>query len=260
MKLISLNTWGGSVYEPLIDFIKQQSATTDIFCLQEVFSALPGAPTASSGARMFLFEELSTLLTHYRGFFEIRRHGVDFSGVIDAPVNHGLAVFVKKNLDVLNYNSRVIVEFDPSYAEEVEGHFKVQILALGQQDKIFSIMNFHGIALPGDKRDSPQRLLQSEQLVKVWQSLATPAKILCGDFNLNPDTKSIGILDKVSHNLIKEFNIQNTRNQISWDKYPGSKQHFADYTFVSNAVKVKSFEVPYNEVSDHLPMVLQFEI
>ena len=37
------------------------------------------------------------------------------------------------------------------------------------------------------------------------------------------------------------------------------KQHFADYVFVSKDVKVKKFEVPYLEISDHLPLILDFE-
>ena len=39
MKLLTLNTWGGKVHEPLLKFIEQRAEDTDIFCLQEVFSA-----------------------------------------------------------------------------------------------------------------------------------------------------------------------------------------------------------------------------
>ena len=62
-------------------------------------------------------------------------------------------------------------------------------------------------------------------------------------------------------NLITEFNIKNTRNEISWAKYPGlPKQYFADFIFASQNVRVKKFTVPYNEISDHLPMILEIDV
>ena len=41
MKLITLNVWGGKVFEPLMDFFKKRAGDTDIFCLQEVFDNPP---------------------------------------------------------------------------------------------------------------------------------------------------------------------------------------------------------------------------
>ncbi len=38
MILVSLNIWGGVLYQPLIKFIKDYSDKVDIFCFQEVFS------------------------------------------------------------------------------------------------------------------------------------------------------------------------------------------------------------------------------
>jgi endonuclease/exonuclease/phosphatase family metal-dependent hydrolase len=144
--------------------------------------------------------------------------------------------------------------------DPVEGWTKVQVLTLETNGKKFTVFNFHGVAQPGNKLDTPQRIQNSKRLGLIWDSLLDSEKILCGDFNLYPEIESIKILESRARNLIKEFNIQNTRNQVSWDKYPESHQKFADFTFVSPDLKVKSFEVPYNEVSDHLPMILEFEI
>jgi len=70
-------------------------------------------------------------------------------------------------------------------------------------------------------------------------------------------------------NLIKDFKIPTTRNEYAWKHafekrglnrpYFG-KQLFADYVFVSPEVKVNKFEVSKIEISDHLPMILDFEI
>jgi exonuclease III len=259
MKLVSFNIWGGTIYGPLTDYLGKLSADTDIFCFQEVFSGLPGAPEESAGGRMFLFQELGVLLKEFTGFFEPRSTGFDFSNEDEGlPVSHGLAIFVRKNLSVVNYRSE-IVEQTNSAEDPVEGWVKVQTLTLENQGKRLSIINFHGVGQPGNKLDTPQRAGHAKKLQLIWDSLLDSAKILCGDFNLNPDTESIKMLETKGKNLIKEFNIQNTRNEISWKRY-NNIQHFADYTFVSPEVKVKNFEVPYNEVSDHLPMILEFSL
>ena len=59
-------------------------------------------------------------------------------------------------------------------------------------------------------------------------------------------------------NLIKDHRISSTRNELAWDRFPGNKQLFADYTFVSGDVEVRDFKVPNVPISDHLPMILDF--
>lgn len=258
MRLVSLNVWGATQGQILLDYLQNLSKTTDIFCLQEVFSAQQPAPKISSGARMYLFEELSLMLPDFVGFFEPRSTGYDFFNKIDQPVSHGLAIFIKKNLPVVTYSSHIIDD-NPSVDDPVEGLTMAQVVRLKILKKSLSLINFHGVAQPGDKLDTPQRIRHTQKLKLIWDSLDS-VNILCGDFNLYPETETVKILEEAGRNLIKEFNIQNTRNELSWKKYPGSRQTFADFTFVSESLKVKNFEVPYNEVSDHLPMILEFDL
>jgi len=259
MKLVSFNIWGGTIYGPLMDYLRVLSEGTDIFCFQEVFSGLPGVPEVSANGRMFLFQELAELLPEFSGFFDPRSSGYDFSNTIKLPVSHGLAIFTRKNLSVINYRSEII-EAKESLADLVEGWTKAQVITLENKNHKFSIINFHGVAQPGDKQDTPQRIMHAQKLGLIWDSLPGAKKILCGDFNMYPNTESIKILESLGKNLITEFGIKNTRNEISWKNNPGSRQTFADFTFVSSGIKIKNFEVPYNEVSDHLPMILEFEL
>ena len=46
MKLLTLNVWGGKIYEPLIKFIKQAAVDTDIFVFKSYFSEI--SPTMMS--------------------------------------------------------------------------------------------------------------------------------------------------------------------------------------------------------------------
>src|SRR3989338_362792 len=101
MKLISLNTWGGKAYAPLMEFVKGHASTTDIFCFQEVFSSplhtgQAGAPQLEShGARTHLYEELGTALPGFTGFFAPEQDGYDLEGPVDFPLSLGQATFVK---------------------------------------------------------------------------------------------------------------------------------------------------------------------
>jgi endonuclease/exonuclease/phosphatase family metal-dependent hydrolase len=86
----------------------------------------------------------------------------------------------------------------------------------------------------------------------------SPGKqILCGDFNLDLETKSVALLEENLRNLIREKGIITTRHPEYYPKY--NEMPFADYTFVTNDVLVRKFEVPQEPVSDHLPMILEFE-
>ena len=58
--------------------------------------------------------------------------------------------------------------------------------------------------------------------------------------------------------LVDKFNILTTRpksNELS-----NFKRNIVDYVLVSKDIKVNSFAVLDSDVSDHLPLVLDFEI
>ena len=79
--------------------------------------------------------------------------------------------------------------------------------------------------------------------------------ILAGDFNLNPDTQSIKMIEEFSlKNLIKEFSITDTRTS-----FYKKENRFADYIFVSPDICVKNFKVLPDEVSDHAPLYLEID-
>ncbi|MCL5784026.1 MAG: endonuclease/exonuclease/phosphatase family protein, partial [Patescibacteria group bacterium] len=120
----------------------------------------------------------------------------------------------------------------------------------------FNLFHFrHGIWLPppNSKSDTESRINQSQKINQFLKKLPRE-KILCGDFNLALNTQSVKILEEDMVNLIKKYQITATRNKF----FPGEEK-FADYTFVSNGINVKNFQVPDIEVSDHLPMILEFE-
>ncbi len=251
MRLVCLNAWGGTEFKNLIKFIEDQKNRTDIFCFQEIFSTGTSIKE-SHGMRPNLYQELLPVLKEFQPFFEPVVEGKDLQGDVDFPVEFGLAIFAKGNILVKNQGS---IEIFPGTrtADDVWRHKRVlQYIVVENTDQNI-IGNVHGLHLGGNgKKDTPERIRQS-QIIQEFFASQTGKKILCGDFNLLPDTESVRLLENDMRNLISHYKIPTTRSKLYTRGVP-----FADYTFVSPDVKVKSFEVPNVEASDHLPMILEF--
>lgn len=121
--------------------------------------------------------------------------------------------------------------------------------------KKLRILNYHGI-WSKNKQDSNLTIKASQTINKLALEVNYPV-IICGDFNLFPDTKSIHLLKENFISLVDEFNIKTTRPQSS--ELNNSERNIVDYIFVSKDIKVNNFEVLGSSVSDHLPLILNFE-
>jgi endonuclease/exonuclease/phosphatase family metal-dependent hydrolase len=104
------------------------------------------------------------------------------------------------------------------------------------------------------KGDSAERIEQSLKIRNFLDS-GSDHKILCGDFNLKPDTKSLEILAKGMNDHIKMSSVQSTRTSF----YPGLER-FADYIYNSKNVDVQNFQVLPEEISDHAALQIDFTI
>lgn len=243
MKLITLNTWGGIVYDPLLEFIKKHSTDTDIFCFQEILNGATKTRPVLGKVSANLFSSFQEILPDFDGYYAVTQESDD-----------GLAIFIKKTF-IINKVGDVFVH---RYLNAMEGEDgstmgrNLQYLEFNHLGKIYTILNFHGMWTGSGKGDTEQRILQSKK-VQEFFSKSNGAKILCGDFNLDPDTKSMHILNEGNINLIKENKITSTRSSL----YTKSSK-FADYIIISPEVKVNNFEVLQDEVSDHLPLFIEF--
>ena len=82
--------------------------------------------------------------------------------------------------------------------------------------------------------------------------------IVVGDFNLLPNTESIKILNNELINLIEKYDIKSTRP--NFDDGLDSGNIVCDYIFVNDKIKVNDFKVIKTNISDHLPLLLDFDI
>lgn len=246
MKLINLNVWGGKVGEPLSRFVKEH-ADTDIFCFQEVFDDSANKnPWHFEGSHVNLLTELKSLLPNHVPFFCPTVE--DF---------YGITSFVKKDFPVRAAGEVVIYENEKySWRQNDANHTRKMLWLEIDGGRAFSIMNVHGLWNGRGKTDTPERIEQSKRVKEFMDSIKMP-KILCGDFNLLPDTESVKMLEKDMRNLVKEYNVESTRTSL----YTRAEKNgrFADYIFLSNDIKVIDFKVLPDEVSDHAALYIEFE-
>lgn len=237
MRIIYLNCWHGKREGELPRFLNDWSHKTDIFCFQE-----------SDPETYSKFEK--TLRAH-KGFYSEKEYikGQKFT----------ISSFVNKNLD---FN---LIDF--ACSKDVGCCLSGR---LNIKNKQITVTNIHGLSLPGDKLDTKARIKQSREVIDFHKD-KNSLNIIGGDFNLLPNTKSIKMFEDSGYkNLITDFGIKMTRNHFAWEQAEHQlntegrdffgKQLFADYCFVSPNIKIRSFEVPNLEISDHLPLILDFDI
>lgn len=255
MKLLSLNIWGGKMVEELLSFIREQAKDVDIFCFQEVFSS-PIHKTIGRNAQSDIYEQLARTLSDYQGFYSPSQGRFDYDGPVDYDLEYGLAIFVKKTLPV----GKTGEVFVYRYRNARDGEFttegkNLQFVTCETKGDKYAVFNLHGLWTKG-KGDTPERIEQFTKAREFMERFPGFKKIICGDFNVLPDTQSIAVLSAVGmQNLIMDYKITTTRSKF-FDK---TYAKFADYIFADPDIKIKKFEAIPVDVSDHLPLKVEFK-
>jgi exonuclease III len=245
MKLITLNTWGGRRSDEINLFL-QKHADVDIFCLQEVHHNAKDKEVLFKEVNLEHLDTLKNQLPGYQYLFH--PHIGDW---------WGLAMFIKKDIQIID-SGEVFVHKNMgwNYELELQGHTakNLQYATIETRNGLRTIINFHGLWNGQGKDDSDERLLQSQNIITFLKTL-TISYVLVGDFNLSPDTISLGMLeDHGMRNLIKEYGVFSTRTPL-YDK----ENKFADYVLVSGDIDALDFSVLPDVVSDHSPLYLEFK-
>ncbi|MDP2586182.1 MAG: endonuclease/exonuclease/phosphatase family protein [Candidatus Komeilibacteria bacterium] len=255
MKLLTLNLWGGTVYQPLIRFIKQQGKTVDVFCFQEVFNTTANKKV-SGQIRTNLFQELQKVLPNHQACFAGAIKGFNMTGPVNFNLEFGLAMFIRKNIEVERLGEVFVNRRKNSPVSRIASMPRNLLYAVVKhQQKKYLIANMHGLWNNGPKTDTPDRIKQSQKARRLLDKFSC-AKLICGDFNLLPTTKSVAILDKGMVNLVKKHKVKSTRTKFY--RSFKTKPLFADYIIVSPDLKTKNFQVLKNVVSDHSPLAVEF--
>jgi len=253
MKLITLNTWGGKAgKEKLLGFFERYK-DIDIFCLQEIWSA----PYTDVGERQAGGVDLDYEQIMTRGAQEISEVLPLHTSYFHPHLlnNYGLQMLVKKDLKVVKDGEVFVYKHKGHVPEGDLGQHarNIQYVTLETASGLITVINFHGLWNGKGKTDTEDRINQSKNILKFVNSLPNDF-ILCGDFNLLPETKSLKMFEENGlRNLIKEHGITSTRTS-----FYTKPVKYADYIFVTPEIEVKDFKVLPEEVSDHSALLLEF--
>ncbi len=264
MKLISLNV---SLFDDnnshLTKFLKEQNA--DIVCLQEVTRPLEKSTDEKYLSKDAIDSSTIDLKYFFYGAekimddFEIK----DFHGKETFSFKFGgsleLGKYTKSKYKIVKAQN-IFLENSLSYSLDLSSWEEEQSRSVLVTDhdlngKKLRVLNYHGI-WTRNKLGNAKTLSANKTICKLALNTGSEV-IICGDFNLFPNTPSMKVFEKDFTSLVDKFGVKTTRpatNELS-----SFKRNVVDYIWVSKGLNVKNFEVVDTDVSDHFPLVLDFE-
>lgn len=262
MKLVSLNVAIKlSNTDQIVDFFKKED--TDFIALQEVVRHLADSVLPSYQTKADIEQALGDMYPHTffgptwvgDGFKTPQKVDRDFGGHIEQgcellskfPIAGGTNEFFYRHFEYMQDWS--------NWRQEDHGR-SVLITSLTVDGKQLQILNLHGV-WTSDKQGDERTEAQCRYIVEAAKRQNIPT-IIVGDFNLLPSTPSVKIIDAHYRNLVREYDIQTTTPDFRDEIDEGGRA--IDYIFVSDQVKVKDFRVVDTNISDHLPLVLEFDL
>src|SRR3990167_582320 len=264
MKLVSLNV---AVFQAnnkhLAKFLSAQNA--DFICLQEISRGLEDSVDknyitidpinkATPSLKYFFYGPSSV----FSDFKVSNYHGAPFGFKFGGLIEFGN--YTKSRYKILK-GQNIFIENHFTYNNDHSGWPEEDYRAVLVTDHIVKgkklrILNYHGI-WSRDKLGS-KRTLRANKLIYNLALQAEEGVIICGDFNLLPHTPSMKLFEKNFVSLIDKFGIKRTRPKSN--ELNHLKRNVVDYIWVSRGVKIKKFEAPDVEISDHLPLILDFDL
>jgi len=242
MKIIQLNIWGGRLEKQILDLLNRENA--DIVCLQE-------AVEIDRGKGSFLVKNLKEIQKdagyEYSSFFP--QFGFN---LMNRQAKMGLAVLSNypfKKTEAIFTRLEYVDDFDFLDTDyNIRGFQHVVIEKEGQP---LNVINHHGHHLPDHKNGDEETMRQCKMIVDYIEKLEGSV-VLCGDFNLLPDSESIDQINKILVNHVKERDILTTRTPLT------RKTEVCDYIFTSPDIEIKDFQVLDDIASDHKALSLTF--
>lgn len=250
--------------EKLSEFLLRQNP--DIICLQEVadssdpnvdpnFLSKDYIDKATQRLKYSFFGPTWEICNfHQKNFHQQENFSFEFGGFLKAG-NYLKARFkILKKSNVFIQNK--IIKFTDWSTWPKKQSKAVQVTDLQlPRSKNLRILNYHGIWTK-EKIGNQNTLAACQKICRLAKEVDYPV-IITGDFNLFPDTASMRVLkDFIS--LVDNYHIQTTRPKSN--ELNHLERNVVDYIFVSKGIKINSFRVLNSDVSDHLPLILDFDL
>jgi endonuclease/exonuclease/phosphatase family metal-dependent hydrolase len=260
-----LNAWGGTLYDELIAYLRDESP--DILCLQEVVHT-PATRKESLlycdedhvlPQRANLFREVAAALPDHVATFCPAALGILWDGSKQIASQWGLATLVRSSFPIVaQHQGFVHKSFSPNgYGRQPRSRTAHAIRVYDfERGWPICIAHMHGLRDPAGKLDTPERLVQSRTFAAICKTILEDGDrlVVCGDFNVKPSSATFEVLSELGlADLVTSRGFVDTRTS-----HYRKTARFADYMLVNGSVEPKAFEVvALPEVSDHRPMVLE---
>lgn len=265
MRLLSLNVaLFETNNEKLYEFLLKQKP--DIICLQEVADKVDPEVNPVYISKGFIDKATANLPYslfgpnwmirdfHRKNFHKKEDFNFEFGGFLKSG-NYIKAKFrmLKKANVFIKYKTIKFTDWSTWPQKQPKA---VQVVDLQLPSKKLRILNYHGIWTK-EKIGNPETLEACKKINKLATEVSYPT-IITGDFNLFPDTQSMKVFQDHFISLVDKYNIQTTRphnNELSH-----LQRNVVDFILITPDIKVSSFKVLDSDVSDHLPLILDFDI
>lgn len=295
LKIICLNLWlGGLLFEEILQFLRDENP--DIVLLQEVYNSDDLSLKRNFRSFSILRDELNFAYSHFApAFLEIIESsqlvndlsiGTPIANVPNQKIMQGNAILSKfpiidqsikfydipfgNRIDEFAYYSvtprnlqHVLLDLNSS-DKEAGG----QALLDGKNISVVSGQKLHVFNTQGiwgtHGNDTDRRLKMGDFIVnEVSRSLQSEKSsvFLAGDFNLNPNTKTVKKIENILESVFKS-NLKTSFNlkRKNLEKDPGYATSAVDMMFVSSDIKVLTKSCSNVDISDHLPLEVELEV
>jgi len=252
MKLIQINAYEGRLDATLRKFLANEQP--DLVTAQEIFNSENDVPVPYG---MFnLGSRLRDTLNLKFAYFS-PRYSVDVAG----------EEMIYGNL-ILSRWPFSRTETTPIFGEPY-WHVKIgnpinnvaiilQTVKIATPSGELALANYHGYVTKTATGylGSSESTSCMEKVAKKFNDFADLPLIFSGDFNVAAESESMRVFDGKFRDLTAENNIAKTLSPAHWWNGPAA----CDHILVNSRIEVKSFAMPEVLVSDHFPLVMEFEI
>jgi endonuclease/exonuclease/phosphatase family metal-dependent hydrolase len=242
MKLFQANIWGGRLPYQINEALK--SERPDLVCFQEVVS------TKGDALIFKTLEEIKEEIGLDNSFFS----PVFSFNLMNKKAGFGNGIisrypFIETNTVFTRLEHKDNFDFDTDdYNVRNFQHVTIEV-----DGRTLNILNHHGHHIHQHKNGDTETLRQCGEIASYINNLQGEV-ILTGDFNLEPTSESIKVLNSILKNLSIEAKLTSTRNELT------PKNEVCDYIFVSKGIKVNKFYMLDKILSDHNALILEFDL
>lgn len=250
MKLLQLNAWMGKLSWAAERFIEQQQP--DIVCLQEVFRANKAVMIPD---RMFQCLDLLQEASGLEYCYFSPAIGVSIAGGNADFGNAILSRYPLQTAETVFTHGEYAKNFAPATSEETARTIprNMQIVTIATPEGSVTIVNHHGHweATPLGTETSVEKM----KLVADRARQAKGALIIAGDLNVTSESEVMRVFDDWLDDIVARSGAQTTLSKVG-----RPLDVVCDHILTNNLVRMNYFAVETAMISDHLPLVMEFEL